>query len=190
MRDAPGENTEAYERAARLVELLPFRRPWSLDSFLAAIGVMIGTPITVGALPDLVARENITGLWVPNPMMHSIFVPASATGKYREHLVCHEIGHIVMAYTHTSAEIREMLGATLARIAPRLPRKFVEHRDPPQFCYARTSFMHPIEQEAEWLATLIMDRASEVRQPLYPATMSAQDQAFLGRIAELLGWHA
>lgn len=189
MSETAGEG-EPYERASRLVELLPFERPWSLDGFLAAVGVMIGTPITLGALPDAVAGERVTGLWIPNPLMHSIFVPASAEGEYREHLVCHELGHIIMAYTHTSAEIREMVGATLARISPRLPRAFVEHRDPPQFCFARTSFMHPIEQEAEWLATLIMDRASEIRQPLYPTTMSAQDHAFLGRVAELLGWHS
>ncbi|MCE5291391.1 MAG: hypothetical protein LLG14_19435 [Nocardiaceae bacterium] len=150
--------------------------------------MLVGTPITIGDLPDVLIAEGLTGLWIPAPLMHSIFVPAEADGEYREHLVAHELAHIAMAYFATESERREMRREVFARLAPQLPLTVIDHRDPPpMLCYARSEMMHPLEQRAEWLATLILCRASDIREPLYPASLPAPQRALLDRFAKMYG---
>jgi hypothetical protein len=59
-----------------------------------------------------------------------------------------------------------------------------------QPCITQQIFLHPIEREAEWLATLIMARAAGMRSPLYPESIPDKKRKSLQLAASVFGWPA
>lgn len=185
----PGDGDGVDDGVQRVVHALPFRRPWSIEGFLGDVGIRLGRLITVETLPDGVDRE-ITGLWVPTATRDVIYVSRRATGRYREHIICHEVAHILLAHRAGGhADFLEHLAENVRRIAPDLPDYLIRRLARSQVCFARSgSALHPVEAEAEYVATLIMTRAEDLRNPLYPPDLPPRDREFLGKIAGLLGW--
>ncbi|MDP1045217.1 hypothetical protein Q6332_29620, partial [Klebsiella pneumoniae] len=82
LEDAPTPE----ELARRALATLPFSRPWSIESFIAELGLRINRLIIVEDLPiDL--HSEITGLWIPAKRRDVIYVRHDAEGKYREHII-------------------------------------------------------------------------------------------------------
>ncbi|WP_066910135.1 hypothetical protein [Millisia brevis] len=177
------------EAVRRVVQTLPFRRPWSIEGFLGDVGIRLGRLIVVEPLPEEVDRE-ITGLWVPTATRDVIYVSSRATGRYREHIICHEVAHILLAHRAGGhAEFLDYLAENIRRIAPDLPDYLIQRLARSQVCFARSgSALHPVEAEAEQVATLIMTRAEDLRKPLFPPDLPPRDREFLGKIAGLFGW--
>lgn len=177
------------EAVRKVVQTLPFRRPWSIEGFLGDVGIRLGRLIVVESLPEEVDRE-ITGLWVPTATRDVIYVSSRATGRYREHIICHEVAHILLAHRAGGhAEFLDYLAENIRRIAPDLPGYLIQRLARSQVCFARSgSALHPVEAEAEQVATLIMTRAEDLRKPLFPPDLPPRDREFLGKIAGLFGW--
>jgi hypothetical protein len=57
-----------------------------------------------------------------------------------------------------------------------------------QPCLTQTGLDRTIEREAEWLATLIMTKAAELRTPLYSESIPDQEKKSLQRAASVFGW--
>lgn len=190
MTQMPLPRNASYQKACEVLETLPIHRPWSIERFVADISMMLGVPIRICDLPAAMSH-HMTGLWVPRRIMNSIYVRIGAAGEYREHIICHEIAHIVMAHHRKSNDdLVELLKQNMGIIAPDISSELIDKLEIPQLCFARSDFLHPIEQEAEWLATLIMNKAAELRQRLYPETVSGTDREILQRIAKVIGWNA
>ncbi|NMN99300.1 hypothetical protein [Antrihabitans stalactiti] len=179
----------AYNRAAVALQRLPFSRPWSIERFIADLGFQLGRLIKVEELPRAISeRGEISGLWVPTDLVDVVLVKQGAAGKYREHIICHEIAHVVMAHRADSARLKSYIEQTLSRAAPGITPEMVERLAGTPVCLARTDFTHPIEREAEWLATLIMGHADELRQELYSEPAEQRDRELVRRVAALIGW--
>lgn len=177
------------ELARRALGTLPFSRPWSIESFIAELGLLINRLIVVKDLPSAL-HDEITGLWVPAARRDVIYVRRDAEGKYREHIICHELAHIVMAHQKTNKQdFLEYLKTNVRRVAPHLPDYMIERLAQSQVCFARnTHTLHPVEVEAEELATLIMAKADEMRAPLYPDDLPETQKNLLRRLAGMMGW--
>lgn len=181
--------TQPRRIAARLVETLPFRRPWSIDSFTAMIGMQTGKPITVSPLPESLADE-ISGLWVPSPTINRVYVTSRGDSGYREHVLCHELAHIVLAHDGADDLDADVYRDQLRRIAPALPEGFLAQLGPARVCFARAAYLSPVEQSAEWLATLIQARADSVRGDVYLDGHDRSSYAIAERFLNALGWKA
>ena len=189
MDDRLADDEAAKAKAHAALAQLPIRRPWSIEQFVAEVGMMHDRAIILDELPKSVSGV-ISGLWVPTDRADIVFVKHGAEGEYREHVICHEIGHMVFAHQMAGPDLIELLKETFHRIAPDISPDMVERLADPRPCLARDNFLQPIEREAEWLATLIMNKAAEMRDPLYPDsdTMTGAERAVLTRLANAIGW--
>lgn len=187
------DGTDATDIAARAREIaatLPISRPWDIDTFTAEIALMTGRPIVVEELPDDLADE-VSGLWRPGDTVDRIYVTPHGDSRYRDHVRCHELAHIILAHNgedELDVDVA-VYHSALHRLAPSLPDTFIKHLQPARVCFAARSAYHsPIEQMAEWLATQILARADAVRDDLTFSNVDRSERAVLHRFASALGW--
>ncbi|MFL0579435.1 hypothetical protein [Dietzia sp. 179-F 9C3 NHS] len=188
MTRRPPPRSEPQQIAAEMVEELPFRRPWDIDEFTAAVGLRTGKPITVEPLPASL-QDEITGLWVPDPHINRIYVTTRGDMSYQEHIRCHELAHVVLAHAGRDELDADSYRAQLSRIAPNLPAAFLDQLGPARVCFAaRASYLSELEQTAEWMATLIQARADTMRGNVYLDGHDTSSYAIAERLLNVLGW--
>lgn len=173
--------------ASRLVDRLPFGRPWDLDEFTASIGLITGKPITVSPLPASL-EDEISGLWVPSPSINRIYITTRGTAAYQEHVQCHELAHVILAHEGADDLDADTYRAQLRRLAPNLPEGFLSQLGPARVCFARASYISELEKAAEWMATLIQARADAVRRNVYLDGHDRSSYAIAERFLTALGW--
>ncbi|MEW1637126.1 hypothetical protein AB0469_23980 [Streptomyces sp. NPDC093801] len=118
--------------------------PFSLDALCARIADRRGRPIRIHPLPREAAESGVCGLWVGTETVDYVFYEAHTTPLHREHIVLHELGHIL--FGHHSLEGEENGG------------------DAP-VVLGRTNYTTRQEQEAEMLASMIRIRTSGAGRP-------------------------
>ncbi|WP_258025256.1 hypothetical protein [Streptomyces bambusae] len=134
--------------------------PFSLDALCERIAGQRGRPIRLHPLPKEAAESGICGLWVGTASVDYVFYEAQTTPVHREHIVLHELGHIL--FGHNSLEGEETGGA-----APVI--------------LGRTNYTTRQEQEAEMLASMI--RTGAGFRP------TAEPQGTLARLESAMGYH-
>ncbi|MFI1971291.1 hypothetical protein BLA24_32440 [Streptomyces cinnamoneus] len=90
--------THRHQRAAaaKLVARLPeLPRPWDVEALCRALAEMRGRPLTLHPM-DLPAMPF--GLWFDDGTGDRIVYRSSATGYYRDHIVLHEICHMLAGH--------------------------------------------------------------------------------------------
>ncbi|MEV4641733.1 hypothetical protein AB0J80_30755 [Actinoplanes sp. NPDC049548] len=90
--------TSKYTRAiaGRLVARLPeLPQPWDVDALCRELARTRGRPLTVHAVS---LRGLPSGLWYADGTHDRIIHRASATGYYRDHIVLHEICHLLAGH--------------------------------------------------------------------------------------------
>ncbi|WP_354380854.1 hypothetical protein [Streptomyces sp. PvR034] len=112
--------------------------PFSLDALCERIAEQRGRPIRLHPLPKEAAESGVCGLWVGTTSIDYVFYEAQTSPLHREHIVLHELGHIL--FGHNSLEGEES-GAHAPVIL------------------GRTNYTNRQEQEAEMLASLIRTSA-------------------------------
>ncbi|MFE2283101.1 hypothetical protein ACFXDJ_02840 [Streptomyces sp. NPDC059443] len=105
-----------------------------------------GRPIRLHPLPREAAESGVCGLWVGTASVDYVFYEAQTTPLHQEHIVLHEIGHIL--FGHHSLDTEETEGTT---------RADVEEAGVP-ILLGRTNYTTRQEQEAEMLASMIRIR--------------------------------
>ncbi|WP_420879004.1 hypothetical protein [Rhodococcus sp. (in: high G+C Gram-positive bacteria)] len=184
----------AREAAERILRDLPLSRPWSLDRFIADLSIRNNRPIEILTIPDGTGQfeddegNKITGAWIPSARMDHIFVTSQAAGAYREHIICHELAHVIFRHRADTRSAEALQAAYLRRLMPNIHPDHMKTLLPSAVCRHRAVLVDPIEREAEWLATLLMAAADELTQPLWGDNVGDFDSAILGRIARAVGW--
>ncbi|MFJ6719195.1 MULTISPECIES: hypothetical protein [unclassified Streptomyces] len=118
---------------------LDLTHPFSLEHLCTNIAEQRGRPIRLHPLPKEAAESGVCGLWVGTAGVDYVFYEAQTTRLHREHIVLHEIGHIL--FGHHSLEGEETDGK-----AP--------------VVLGRTNYTTRQEQEAEMLASMIRMRTA------------------------------
>ncbi|NUT33860.1 MAG: hypothetical protein HOV79_12390 [Hamadaea sp.] len=149
--------------------------PFDLDTFCRSIAGHRGRPMHLHTVTVPAGPGQPFALWLGADDADHVFVDAAATGWHRDHLVCHEIGH--MLFDHMLVDRTAESGGTADAT-----RLLMPDLDPAMVrrVLARHAYDTRQEREAELTATLILERAR--RRPAGP--FDALDAAF-GRGA---GW--
>ncbi|MEV7525713.1 hypothetical protein [Streptomyces sp. NPDC091371] len=116
--------------------------PFSLDELCNRIAEQRGRPIRLHPLPKEAAETGVCGLWVGTASVDYVFYEAQTTPLHREHIVLHELGHIL--FGHHSVEGEESDGND-----GHVPTVL-----------GRTNYTTRQEQEAEMLASMIRIRTA------------------------------
>ncbi|MFF5700979.1 hypothetical protein ACFY7H_00450 [Streptomyces sp. NPDC012794] len=132
------------KRCATILGHLDLTPPFSLEGLCAHMADRRGRPIRLHPLPSEAAGSGVCGLWVGTDTVDYVFYEARTTPLHREHIVLHELGHIL--FGHHSLEGEETDGrAPVVR--------------------GRTDYTTRQEQEAEMLASMIRVHTSAPGRP-------------------------
>lgn len=149
------------KRCAMILGHLDLAHPFSLDALCDRIAEQRGRPIRLHPLPKEAAESGVCGLWVGTDTVDYVFYEAQTTPLHREHIVLHELGHIL--FGHHSLEGEDTDG--------RVPTVL-----------GRTNYTTRQEQEAEMLASMIRIRTSGT------GPLPASARGTLARLESAMGY--
>lgn len=159
--------------SVRKIRHLDIPTPFDVDKFCDAVEAQRGRPLIRLPLPLIDHYEVPCGIWVGTPTADYIFAEADTTRSHHDHIVVHEIAHMLCG--HTSAINAELAQLLMPTTNPTLIRRLM----------GRTGYANAQEQEAEMMATVIMERAHSGAAPAPPNSREG-----LKRLGATLGNHA
>ncbi|MBB5122115.1 hypothetical protein AF335_08720 [Streptomyces eurocidicus] len=202
--------TQLHRRCQAVLDQLTLPRPFSIDALCRELSRTRGRPLHLHALPDQAAGGNICGLWLATPTDDHIFYEQRTTQIHQEHIILHEIGHMLFDHhgirpttpppgvptstgstrAPTADGARSATTGTMEESAPATTtagensgvQALLPDLSPQliQRLLGRASYTTRQEQEAEMLATLLRIRASTLPETGTP-------QGVLGRLGAALG---
>ncbi|MFD7627451.1 hypothetical protein ACFV7Q_15675 [Streptomyces sp. NPDC059851] len=150
------------KRCEKILGHLDLPHPFSLEGLCGRIAEMRGRPIRLHPLPEEAAATGVCGLWVGTARVDYVFYEEKTTPLHREHIVLHELGHILFGHHSLEGE---------------------EHDGQAPVVLGRTDYTTRQEQEAEMLASMIRIRtATPCPQP------AAEPCGTLARLESAMGY--
>jgi hypothetical protein len=146
---------------------VPVPSPFDLDEFCQGVARVRGRRLRLQGLPGLSAQAPC-GMWLALPSADYILFDSDTSPLHAEHIVLHEVGHILCNHS-ISADIDNSM---LSRLMPDLDPRAVAR------VLGRVQYPTEQEQEAEMIASLIRARADRVSRDRRPDP--------LGRLADAL----
>ncbi|MCE7009789.1 ImmA/IrrE family metallo-endopeptidase [Kibdelosporangium philippinense] len=142
-------------RCEQLAESLPIPQPFSAEAFVAALVEHRGRRIELVGMAA--KRDTPCGMFVETPDADYIFYASNTTRLHQEHIIAHEIGHLLCGHKGTSA----LPEAVTALLMKNLSAKLISR------VLGRTVYSEAEETEAEMLASVILIRGGLAR-PTHP----------------------
>ncbi|MEU9485120.1 hypothetical protein ACFTZK_36885 [Streptomyces decoyicus] len=136
------------KRCQALVSALDLPSPFSVEALVRELSVRRGRPIRIHTLA-IGSTVNACGMWIATESCDHIFVEEKTTRFHQEHIVLHEIGHILWDHGTSEDEDHSALATLLPDLRPDVVRRLL----------GRTSYTSEQEQEAELVASLIHSAA-------------------------------
>jgi Zn-dependent peptidase ImmA (M78 family) len=149
---------------------LDVRPPLDVRELCGRLARQRGRPIRLVAHPIKVPGPF--GLWFETESMDVIFYQRETTRPHQDHIILHEIGHLVADHPSDEDDGEDPDGLT---------------PDGTTRALRRTCYDSAYEREAELIATVILEWAS-VLNPLYPSARRAGD-AHVERLDASLSHH-
>ncbi|MER5183281.1 hypothetical protein ABT009_33870 [Streptomyces sp. NPDC002896] len=119
--------------------------PFDVEELLARVSQKRGRPIHLHTFPGIAGEELPCGSWIATEQADHIFVEEATSPLHRDHIVLHEISHMLLGHTPRQ---------TLSRAFRHLDADLVSG------VLGRTSYETEEERSAETLAGLIATRAA------------------------------
>ena len=137
-----------------------------------------GPPLHVRAIPGPASRARPCGIWIATDDDDWIFVDQQTSPLHRQHIVLHELAHMLCGHAAGDLPENDMLRRLFPDLSPAMVRPAL----------SRTSYQSEPEREAEVLASLILTRAQPATVPIMPVTdVSADETKILRRAGLALG---
>lgn len=165
----PHRQLSLRKRCENILGHLDLPHPFSLEVLCHRIAEQRGRPIRLHPLPKEAAESGVCGLWVGTASVDYVFYEAQTTPLHREHIVLHELGHIL--FGHHSLEAEE-------------PDRTDEADDRAPTVLGRTNYTTRQEQEAEMLASMIRIRTANTG----PRTAAVRPRGTLARLESAMGY--
>ncbi|MFD0855722.1 hypothetical protein ACFQ07_26000, partial [Actinomadura adrarensis] len=124
--------------------------------------------VPVAAMPD-----GLCGVCVSTAGADYVYIMAGTTPFHREHIALHEIGHLLAGH-QGGVGVEDLAGLLLPDLDPALVRAVL----------GRTSYTSEQEREAEYFATLVLERSLPARRQADAAQPEAVLAEVLGRIED------
>jgi hypothetical protein len=135
------------QRCERLLREVEVPDPFEVHAFAEAVSCRRGRPL------HLVAKSSPLGpcgMWLALPAADLVFYEVTTSRLHREHIIVHELAHILAAHEPTEPVDVAALATLLPDLDPSMVRQVL----------ARSTYSAVDEQEAEMLASLILTRGS------------------------------
>jgi hypothetical protein len=141
-----GEYAELQRKCTAILRDLGVHQSLSLDAIRERVEELRGRPLILKELPEQAAVAGACGLWLGTDHADYVFYEAHTAPLHREHIILHEIGHVLCDH-HRGITVQgdELTGQLLSGLKPHLVKRLM----------ARTSYTTAEEQEAEMIASLI-----------------------------------
>jgi hypothetical protein len=147
-------------RCERRLEGIRIPQPFDLDVFCREVEARRGRPLLRRGIPGLRSGAPC-GLWIGTEQADHVFYDPGTSPLHAEHIVLHELAHILSGHTLDT-------GGSLARLFPDLEPGTVAR------VLGRVSYTTAQEREAEMMASLIRGRSA----PPSRTTVGRVAQAF------------
>ncbi|GAA4947766.1 hypothetical protein GCM10023205_04680 [Yinghuangia aomiensis] len=121
--------------------------PFDIDEFCANVSSMRGRPLVLTPLPEIEHRDVPCGMWLGTTSIDYVYYAAETSKPHRDHIVVHELAHMLCG--HKSSIDADFARLLLPGTNPTLIRRLM----------GRSGYPNSQEQEAEMMATVIMERA-------------------------------
>lgn len=141
---------EVRRAVRRLMRELDIGSPLDVVDLCDRLGTKRGRPIRL--IPHPLPVPGPGGLWLATTHMDVILFQAEATAGHQEHIILHEIGHLIS--DHPGDEGDEGDDELLSELMPDLPPEAVKR------ALRRTGYDTAHEREAELVATVIKEWAT------------------------------
>lgn len=140
-------DTALRSRCEQRLAHLPLPEPFTVERFRQALEAHRGRSLSIGTMPGLEPGQP-SGVWIATATADYVFVDETARPLHREHIVLHELAHIMCDHRGAPA----MSEGDAAALLPSLSSEMVAR------VLGRTRYSQGEEQEAELLATMIAQR--------------------------------
>lgn len=135
------------QRYKRELRGLGIRPPLRVDTLCERLGERRGRPIRLA--PFSLPVPGPFGLWVATSSIDYIVYQAETTRIHQDHIILHEVGHILADHASDDAD-DEYWREAMPDLSPEMIRRALR----------RTCYDAAHEREAELVATIIMEWAS------------------------------
>jgi hypothetical protein len=164
------------KRCEAIMGNIELPRPFSVDALCRRLTDQRGRRLHLHLLPREVAVSGICGVWLATASDDHVFYEGQTSPVHQEHIVLHEIGHILFEH-NTMAE--GMVDSVQTLLPDLDPARF-------QGLFARTDYTTRQEQEAEMFASLIRLRVDQPHDDP-PSEVLARLESALGFRASNVG---
>jgi hypothetical protein len=146
--------------------------PFEVEAFAATVSRRRGRPLHL--IPKGTGLGPC-GVWLALPRADYVFFADDTTALHREHIILHELGHLICDHTVGPVMEDEVLRALLPSVEPATVRRAL----------GRTRYSAVEEQAAEMIATLVRERAGRWVSPARSSDPAVSD--VLARLQSTLG---
>ncbi|MFC9433883.1 hypothetical protein [Nocardia sp. NPDC057030] len=148
------------EQVRRRVSTLRVPQPWNLADFLEPVTAMLGKEIRLMPLPNDTAAALPCGLVLERADDIVIAYDAHSSGYHADHIVLHEIGHLLL--DHAGTPDHRTTRATIENLFPSMDPDSVLR------VLQRSDYTDVAERQAELFASLVMSesRTATASSPL------------------------
>ena len=147
--------------------------PFDVRAFTATVSARRGRPIHL--LPKS-AQVGPCGVWLAMPNADYVFFENATSPLHREHIVLHELGHLLRNHAPTEVIDDRVLRLLLPSLDVDVVRRVM----------GRTNYSAVEEQEAEMIASLVLDRV-ELRAAPRDVVSDSELSTVIGRLESTLG---
>jgi hypothetical protein len=145
--------------------------PFELDEFCARVAEFRGRELHLHPM-RLGANSGLCGLYIELADADHVCFPADTSPMHQQHIVVHELAHLLCGH-QASEPAAHLPDAVLAELFPTLDRDLVRS------VLGRSRYADPAEQEAEVIASLILQHADD-RSATDSDPVAAQIESALG----------
>lgn len=161
------------QECTKLVDELTLPRPFSARALCKILSEQRQRPIYLLEMKK--SPEGVSGSWVATEKADYIYFESQTTRLHQEHIILHEVGH--MLYPHSGAQVLDEESRRL--LLPSLDPKMIDR------VFARTSYTTLEEQQAELVASLVLERVSRwVPEPI--RIVQPEAAAFVKRLESVI----
>ncbi|WIX82492.1 toxin [Amycolatopsis carbonis] len=162
------------EEGARRIAELDLPEGCDLPTLCERLGTIRERPITLVPMP--MPASHPCGMWVAAQQEDLIFFDANTTGAHQEHIILHELGHIICCHRGSGLLDDESARSLFPNLDPDIVRDML----------MRATYDDAQEQEAEIIAYLLSERMGVVPAPAPAAKVPAEQEKPIDRIERML----
>jgi hypothetical protein len=137
-------------RCEKIVRRIEISEPVRIEDLCDKVSAYTGRPIQLNAMTFPLGSPS--GLWVSTGKVDYIFHDSRATQLHKEHVIAHELGHILCDHP-CSNDFSDISSLLMPNLAPEMISRVLR----------RTHYDALEEREAEIIASLLMHKSTRYR---------------------------